>query len=51
MLRRIAQMVKEIYCGNEETAQFLIDALRELKIKAECNVFTCDGEYFVEVKK
>lgn len=42
---------KEIYCGDEETANFLIDALGELEIKAECEVFTVDGEYFVEVKQ
>lgn len=43
-------MIKEIYCGDEDTAAFLIDALGELKIKAECKIFTCNGEYFVEVQ-
>ena len=40
----------EIYCGDEETAHFLIDAIGQLKIKAECEIFTVDGEYFVQVK-
>lgn len=41
---------KEIYCGDEETANFLIDALGQLNINAECEIFTCDGEYHVQVK-
>lgn len=41
----------EIYCGDEYTAEFLIRALGELGIKAECEIFTVDGEYHVEVKR
>lgn len=41
---------KEIYCGDEYTADFLIGALGQLGIKAECEIFTIDGEYHVEVK-
>lgn len=40
----------EIYCGDEYYAEFLIRALGELGIKAECEIFTVDGEYHVEVK-
>ena len=40
----------EIYCGDEYTAEFLIRALGELGIKADCEIFTVDGEYHVEVK-
>lgn len=40
----------EIYCGDEYYAEFLIDALGKLGIKAECEIFTIDGEYHVEVK-
>lgn len=41
---------KEIYCGNEETASFLIDALEQLNIKVKSEIFTIDGEYYVEIK-
>lgn len=40
----------EIYCGDEYYAEFLIRALGELGIKADCEIFTVDGEYHVEVK-
>lgn len=40
----------EIYCGDEYYAEFLINALGQLGIKAECEIFTVDGEYHVEVK-
>ena len=40
----------EIYCGSEDYAEFLIRALGELGINAECEIFTIDGEYHVEVK-
>ena len=40
----------EIYCGDEDYAEFLIRALGELGIKADCDIFTIDGEYHVEVK-
>ena len=40
----------EIYCGDEYYAEFLIRALGELGIKAECEIFTIDGEYHVGVK-
>ena len=39
-----------IYCGDEDRAAFLIDALEELGLNADCEVFTIDGEYHVEVK-
>ena len=44
-------VTKEIYCGDEDRAEFLIDALGKLGITAECEIFTIDGEYFVEVKR
>lgn len=40
----------EIYCGDEDYAEFLIRALGQLGIKADCEIFTVDGEYHVEVK-
>lgn len=40
----------EIYCGTEENAEFLIDALGQLGIKAECEIFTTDGEFMLEVR-
>lgn len=40
----------EIYCGDEDRAEFLVQALGELGIKAECEIYTVDGEYHVEVK-
>ena len=39
-----------IYCGDEDRAQFLIDALGQLGLKAECDIYTVDGEYHLEVK-
>lgn len=42
-------MKKTIYCGDEYTAQFLIDALGALEIGAICEIDTIDGEYVVEV--
>ena len=49
--REAAKRVKkyEVYTGTEDLAHFLIDALEQLELGAECEVFTCDGEYFVEV--
>lgn len=42
--------VKEIYCGDEDTAHFLTGALGQLGYEAEdLEVFTIDGEYFVKV--
>ena len=41
----------EIYCGDEYYAEFLIDALGKLGIKAETEIYTVDGEYHVEVKQ
>lgn len=43
-------VVKNLYCGDEDRAEFLIQALGELGIKAECEIYTVDGEYHVEVK-
>ena len=40
----------EIYCGDEDYAKFLIDALGKLGLGAQCEIFTIDGEYHVEVK-
>lgn len=40
----------EIYCGDEYYAEFLIRALGELGLNAECEIYTVDGEYHVEVK-
>ena len=40
----------EIYCGDEDRAEFLVQALGELGLKAECEIYTVDGEYHVEVK-
>lgn len=40
----------EIYCGDEDRAEFLIDALGQLGIKGEFETYTVDGEYHVEVK-
>lgn len=42
-------MTKQIYCGDEYTAAFLENALTELLEKVECETFTIDGEYFLEV--
>lgn len=42
---------KEIYCGDEDRAEFLMSALLELGYKGDFDVFTVDGEYFVEVNK
>lgn len=40
-----------IYCGDEDRAEFLILALEELGINTDqCETFTVDGEYHVEVK-
>lgn len=41
----------EIYCGDEDRAAFLVQALGELGIKAECEIYTVDGEYHVEVRR
>ena len=44
-------MIKEIYCGDEDTAHFFVGALGQLGYEAEdLEVFTIDGEYFVDVK-
>lgn len=40
----------QIYCGDELRAAFLIQALGEIGLRAECETYTVDGEYFVEVK-
>lgn len=39
-----------IYSGDEDRAAFLIQALGELGLEAECDIYTIDGEYYVEVK-
>lgn len=40
----------EIYCGDEDRAEFLVQALGELGIKADTEIYTVDGEYHVEVR-
>lgn len=40
----------EIYAGDEDRAEFLVQALGELGLNAECEIYTVDGEYHVEVK-
>lgn len=41
----------DIYCGDEYTADFLMSAIGQLELNAECKVYTVDGEYFVKVKR
>ena len=41
----------EIYAGDEDRAAFLVQALGELELNVECEIFTVDGEYFVAVKR
>ena len=48
--QRVGGKTADIYCGDEYYAAFLIDALGKLNIKAQCETYTVDGEYFVEVK-
>lgn len=38
-----------IYCGDEDRAAFLIEALGELGLDAECETYTIDGEFHVKV--
>lgn len=51
--REEAKKVKRtsVYCGDEETAEFLINALQLLEYGAEYEIFTIDGEFHVEVKR
>lgn len=39
-----------IYCGTEDYAAFLIGALGELGLAADCETYTVDGEYMVDVR-
>ena len=39
-----------VYCGDEDTAAFLISTIGELGIAADCEIVVIDGEYFVEVQ-
>lgn len=41
---------EEIYCGDDTTAEFLAAALAQVGMK-NTEIFTVDGEYFVEVRK
>lgn len=41
---------KIIYCGDDFTAAFLVDALSALGI-TDTEIFTIDGEYHVEVRR
>ena len=50
---RIQQMPKkpvEIFCDDEDRAEFLVQALEELGLNAECEIYTVDDEYHVEVR-
>lgn len=40
----------EIYCGSEDYAEFLIQALGKMGLGASCETYTIDGEYHVEVR-
>ena len=41
--------IEIIYCGDEYTAEFLVNALAQLGIR-KTEIFTEDGEYLVEVR-
>ena len=48
----IQQMPKKpvkIFCGDEDRAKFLLQALGQLGLNAEGEIFSVDGEYFVGV--
>ena len=47
---RIQQKPVEIYCGDEDRAEFLLQALGELGLNAEREIYTINGEYYVEVR-
>lgn len=47
--KEMFHMKKTIYCGDEYTAQFLVDALEQLSLKADSEIYTIDGEYVVDV--
>lgn len=47
----LTHMEKTIYCGDEYTAEFLINALKLLEFGARYEIDTIDGEYVVEVKR
>ena len=50
---RIQQMPKKpvkIFCGDEDRADFLIQALGQLDLNAQCEIYTTDGEFMLEVK-
>ena len=50
---RIQQMPKKpvkIYCGDEDRADFLVQALKELELNVEREIYTINGEYYVEVR-
>lgn len=49
--KEIKHVEKTIYCGDEFTADFLVNALKLLEYGARYNVKTIDGEYVVEVKR
>ena len=53
MASRIQQMPKKpvkIFCGDEDRTEFLLQALGQLGLNAQCEIFTVDGEFMVEVK-
>ena len=50
---RIQQMPKKpvkIYCGDKDRAEFLLQALGQLGLNAQCEIYTTDGEFMGEVK-
>ena len=50
---RIQQKPKkpvEIFCGDEDRAEFLVQTLGELGLNAEREIYTINGEYYVEVR-
>ena len=50
---RIQQKPKKpvkIFCGDEDRAEFLVQTLGELGLNAEREIYTINGEYYVEVR-
>ena len=47
---RIQQKPVKIYCGDKDRAEFLLQALGQLGLNAEREIYTINGEYYVEVR-
>ena len=47
---RIQHKPVKIYCGDKDRAEFLLQALGQLGLNAQCEIYTTDGEYYVEVR-